>query len=205
MKCFFDRNDTKWKYLHGALHVYVVLRENSQVCQNTVKNCEKIADKKFIAMQPCKYLHMTIQRLDLYEQDLSTRQLQLIINKLRNVAESTGAFTVQCKKPAVRDEAVEAVGEENHQWNNLVEKVRNAFSEAGFGVALTDPPFGPHYTVAYCVRDTLPEEDVQLSSTLADFSQNDVSVDSIDLVSVTQNIRAGVFEFKSLAHLELGI
>lgn len=67
---------------------------------------------------------------------------------------------------------------------------------------MTDPPFGPHYTVAYCVKNTEPNEDKTLKSVLDNFSNYDFEISSIDLVAVNQKPYDGIFEFTSFAHLK---
>lgn len=202
MKRFFDRKDTNWKSLIGALHVYVVLKSNSNIVKKTISISESIKYNKSIAIQPEEYLHMTVQRLDLYKDDLSDEKLRVLIENLRNVTNLITPFNVEFEKPAVRNEAIEVISKKNEQWDNLVDMVRNAICESGLSDYLTDPPFGPHYTVAYCVKNTEPNEDKTLKSVLDNFSNYDFEISSIDLVAVNQKPYDGIFEFTSFAHLK---
>lgn len=201
MKCFFDRKDTKWRSLNGAIHVYIAIEPRNDLAQDLTNFSRGICGDKKIAIQPLRFLHMTVQRLDLYADELSEYQFEGFINNLRRKTKSIKPFTVDCEKPKVRLEAIEAVGENCKQWEDLVAAIREGVVESGLGNALTEPPFAPHFTLAYCIEDTSPEEDEYIESLLKHFRGEKVKVNGVDLVAVTQDREAGVFEFETLERL----
>ncbi|RBP99470.1 2'-5' RNA ligase [Bifidobacterium xylocopae] len=150
-------------------------------------------------MQPPQYLHVTLQRLNLYRDQLSEDQWLSFLGALDAAAQSVSEFKLGFSLPRVHGEAVEAFGTPRRGWDNLVDAIRTALGRAGFQTALTDPPFGPHYTFAYCTADTGQENDTHIQKVLDQVCQpQSMVVDSMHLVAVNQYPDEGVFRFDRL-------
>ncbi|MBF1731744.1 MAG: hypothetical protein HXP06_08185 [Trueperella pyogenes] len=100
---------------------------------------------------------------------------------------------------AVQERAVEVISPENPSFTRLIDAVRNSIVDAGLGEALTDPPFGPHFSLAYAVAGTSSEEDRALADALhALKTDNSMECSQIALVEVDQDQEAGIFSFRPL-------
>jgi len=83
---------------------------------------------------------------------------------------------------------------------------RAACAQAGLADALTEPPFGPHFTLAYCTTASDEETDRQLAAALSAACPTSIfTIDRISLVSVEQRRDEGIFAFDTLAEWELGV
>lgn len=203
MKRFFDRPDTHWRNLSGALHVYALPDANSYLVKEARETASWLNGAVELAVQPVDYLHMTIQRLDLYREEIPSEIWDELTNHLAMSVADIESFDVEYAPATVRAGAIEAVSDENPSWKRLVDAVRESFCNVGLKHALVDPPFGPHYTVAYCVQDTDAQRDDELCQLLVDAPATSMRVSSVDLVAVDQSPEEGVFRFSSLMHWPL--
>ena len=206
MKRFFDRPDTHWRRGDGALHLYATPGTGSTVA-GVAKAAEPILNGMgALVAQPLRYVHITLQRLDLYEDELDDNGTTALRTSLAAFARTASPLTVRCGSPLVRREAVEVLGEDRDAFNALVSGSRAACAQAGLADALTEPPFGPHFTLAYCTTASDEETDRQLAAALSKACPASIfTIDRISLVSVEQRRDEGIFAFDTLAEWELGV
>lgn len=209
MKRFFDRLDTHWPREHGALHLYALPEAGDPIIEHMRKEGEALQSRgkwDGVALQPPEYLHMTLQRLDLYRNQLSQEQWSALCVKMSDVAKRHSPFSVDFRVPEVRGEAAEALGSESSEWQKLVDDIRAGLADAGLGSSLTDPPFGPHYTFAYCSKDTDSDADKRLQHTIDEVCvPQSMQVKTLYLVAVNQYPEEGVFRFTKLHGWPLGL
>ena len=146
-----------------------------------------------LAVQPVDYLHMTIQRLDLYREEIPAEIWDELTNHLAMSVADIESFDVEYAPATVRAGAIEAVSDENPSWKGLVDAVRESFCNVGL----------KHALVAYCVQDTDAQRDDELCQLLVDAPATSMRVSSVDLVAVDQSPEEGVFRFSSLMHWPL--
>lgn len=202
MRRFFERADTRWRRPRGALHLYVVpdeadpVRERFDAQEVALRTCPGLA------MQPNRYLHATIQRLDLYRDEISEERWQALVRELGDALARHEPFPLRFAVAQPREYAIEAVAEPTAQWTALVAGIREAIAAAGFGAALTDPPYGPHYTLAYCTGD-VDEERIR-EALRPVIAPTDLTVRRVSLVGVEQRLDAGIFTFDDVFEWTIG-
>ena len=80
--------------------------------------------------------------------------------------------------------------------------LRDALVGHGMGTLLTDPPYGPHITLAYC-RDAV--EDQRVAEALGGVARpTELVVDRVALVSVTQDPASASFAHRVVQDWPLG-
>ena len=94
---------------------------------------------------------MTVQRLDLYRDEISDAQWEKLRSQMDRRMAQIDPFTLTFAPTAVQEWAVEVISPENPSFTRLIDAVRDSIVDAGLGEALTDPPFGPHFSLAYAV------------------------------------------------------
>lgn len=206
MRRFFDRADTKWRSLNGAIHLYALPEPHEAVTEKAKMEDLALAGIEGLAVQPADYLHMTLQRFDLYRDEISDDQWKQLGEELTSRIGALRAFDVAFNKPQVRQAAIEVVGKDSVGWQKLVDSIRDAFSASGLGDSLTDQPFGPHYTLAYCSSDTDTQTDAKVQNILDEVSvETTMHVNSAWMVAVDQSPQEGVFRFKKMKEWHLGV
>ncbi|WEV64265.1 2'-5' RNA ligase family protein [Bifidobacterium sp. ESL0732] len=204
MRRFFDQPVTRWRNPKGALHVYALPKPDSDLVNDARRADQVLKDVPQLAIQPLDYLHMTLQRLDLYRSDLDDKQWERLLTELESRITELDAFGIDFVKPQVRQTAVEVVGKERVKWQQLVDSIREAFKGSGLGSAVMEPPFGPHYTLAYCVQDADKATDSQIQRKLDEVSvETNMHINQVWLVEVTESPKEGVFSFDRLAKWSL--
>lgn len=195
MRRFFEREDTRWSRDDGALHVYIVPGVGA-LPQGVVCTHAALAQLPGLTVQPPEFLHCTVQRFDAHIEVLREAWWQEFRRAVKSGVKEMEPFRLHFAAPTAEAEAVEAVGVPNREWQQLLSCVRGAAAESGVGKALTEPPYGPHYTLAYCTGET---DDREINSVLDKVGEpSSIEVDTISLVSVTQRPDVGIFEFETL-------
>jgi 2'-5' RNA ligase len=146
--------------------------------------------------QPVEYLHMTMQMLDAYEEDLSDELWQRALADLGRTVATLPAFTVNFAAPSIEEYAVEAVGQPQAAWSDLVDTLQQVLTRHGLAHTLTAPPYGPHCTVAYCrsaVDDSEVERLLRPVATATSFR-----VDQVSLVAADQHPDEATYSFRVL-------
>lgn len=206
MRRFFDREDTQWRNLTGALHLYVELKHDRKLVRSSLSSTECLKDFSALAIQPIEYLHTTVQRLDLYRHELSETDWEDLCDNLRSRYSRLPQFPIMFSKPRVSQEAIESIGTETNQWKALLRETKNSFLDCDLEEALTEPPFAPHYTLAYCVKNTDPTYDSKVCQRLEKYStETSIVVSKIVLVAVDQSPTEGVFRFRRIIDFPLTV
>lgn len=202
MRRFFDRPDTRWRHLAGALHLYACPVPGSEVHRACSNATAGLRDVPALRAQPPEFVHMTLQRLDAYRDELSPAAWSALVRELGTACAGVEPFEVPFAAPTVQPYAIEAVGGALEPWRGLVSRLRMAITQAGLGQVLTDPPYGPHYTVAYSIDDVADE---QVAAALAPVAlPSRMRVETVSLVAVHQLPDAGYFAFETLHEWSLG-
>lgn len=204
MERFFHRPDTHWRRLSGALHFYVNPPLDGELIATHHRVGATLERFPGLAVQPGEYVHMTLQRLDAYEDELDPEAWAAFERRLGERLAQRGAFTVEYAPATPNGHAVEAMGAPTPAWRELVDDIRDELAAAGFGEVLTPAPYGPHYTHAYCVADT-DDDDVRLALREAGEDRTGMLVDEVALVAVDQHPDDGTFTFDTLTRWPLGL
>lgn len=201
MKRFFDREDTKWKRLHGCLHLYGLPSAEAPVRDAFSRTAARLEQIPGLGVQPVDYLHATVQRFDAFTEDLGSAAWAEFLARLRAELASIEPLELNFAAPFAAEYAVEAVGEPTGQWASLISLVSSAATECGLADQLTEPPYGPHYSLAYCIAET-PSEPI--ASILQQYGEaTRFTMDAVALVSVAQSPVTGIFSFEVLESMPL--
>jgi 2'-5' RNA ligase len=196
MRRFFDRDDTKWRKLTGALHFYAVPRPDAPLLRDIARASEALSHLPGLAPQPLEYVHATLQRLDAYADEVGAAVLESVGGHLRRRLSTMTPLTVEFDAPRANGHAVEAIGTPTAGWPALVDAIRESARAGGLGEALTAPPYGPHCTIAYCTAATA---DADVSAALEHAGRpHGLLIDRVSLVAVDQRPAEGVFAFATL-------
>lgn len=202
MRPFFDQHSTRWRSLTGALHLYACPQSDDPLLRTYRKEADALSSFDGLKVQPERYVHMTLQRLDAYREQIDPERLSQLTACLAQELPTLSPFVVSFAGASARPHAVEAVGEPSDPWVELVESIRGAVERAGLGSTLTESPYGPHYTVAYCVADTA---DSSIEAALAPVAaRTTMKIDRVSLVAVDQLPDQGIFTFDTMAEWPLG-
>ena len=126
MKRFFDRPDTHWRRGNGALHLYATPGTGSTVA-GVVKAAEPIlSGMGALVAQPSRYVHMTLQRLDLYEDEPDDDGTAALRTSLATFARTAKPLTVRCGSPpsfaARRSRSWERIAMPSTRWSAAAER-----------------------------------------------------------------------------------
>ena len=109
MRRFFDREDTRWRRGNGALHFYLAPPEDSPLW-DLVREAEKpLSALPQIGIQPPECIHVTVQRLDLYRDEISDAQWEKLRSQMDRRMAQIDPFTLTFSPPAVQERAVEVI------------------------------------------------------------------------------------------------
>lgn len=200
MKPIFDRVDAKWRRLEGALHFYALPAANDSAVKEFDRSVRPLRSFPGLAVQPREFLHLTLQRLDAYADEIDAATWEALADGVASCLAGIGPFEIDFAPPAVHETAVECVSGGSHGWSAVLAALRAAVAEAGLGRALTDPPTGPHYSLAY---STQPTDSAAVARQLVDpGAPTSIRITSVHLVAVTQRAD-GVFAFVPLREWKL--
>lgn len=202
MRRFFDRPDTKWRSLNNCLHVYAVPSEDAALRDDFVAMATALAHIPELGHQAVEHVHMTVQRLDAFVDDVAPDVITALVEGLDRTARAAEPFELGFDAPVVTSHAIQAIAPQNSAWDLLTEGVRSAVRIAGLGAALTPPPPLPHYTLAYGIAE-IPDDEIA-PSLQATGRPTTAVVDTISLVSVGQDPVEGAFRFGVLREFSLG-
>lgn len=203
MQRFFDRTDTHWRRLDRCLHLYALPDPSDDLVGATLNVAGTLRDLDGIGIQPPEFLHVTLQRLDAYEEDLSDDRWQRLLSTAPKVFAARPALKLDFAKPRAMSHAVEAVADGGVKWAALIASIRQLILGSGLPVStLTPAPVVPHYTVAYCTQE---RGDGPITAALKrSGTTTSMRIREVSLVSVTQAPDAGIFSFDVLERWPLG-
>ncbi|WP_368498297.1 hypothetical protein [Herbiconiux sp. A18JL235] len=202
MQRFFDRADTEWRRPSGCLHFYALPAEGEQLRRDFRSVSSALSTVPGLGRMPEEYLHVTVQRLDAYADDLDDPEWVSTLDSLGPALGLLPGFEVRFAPPTVRSHAVEAVGGLSLHWSALVATIRQTLADAGLRQTLTASPYAPHYTVSYCIEET---DDAVIRHHLSPAAKpTAMGLSSVSLVAVDQDREAGVFRFETIREWALG-
>ena len=202
MQRFFDRADTEWRRPSGCLHFYALPAAGEPLRRDFRSASSALSAVSGLGRMPEAYLHVTVQRLDAYADDLADPRWQAFLEALGPVLQLLPEFEIRFAPPTVRSHAVEAVGGLSLQWSALVATIRQTLADAGLRQVLTASPYAPHYTVSYCVEET---DDAVIRQRLEPAAKpSAMRLSTVSLVAVDQDREAGVFSFETVRDWALG-
>ncbi len=202
MERFFDRPDTHWRRLSGALHFYAMPPAGGELLEVHHRVGEALGGFPGLAVQPDEYVHMTLQRLDAYADEVDADAWAAFEARLGDLLATREPFTVEYAPAAPHGQAIEAIGRLTLAWRELVDDLRITLTASGFEGLLTPAPYGPHYSHAYCTSTT---DDDAVREALRDAgTPTRMTVDKVALVAVHQHPETGIFAFDTLAVWGLG-
>lgn len=200
MQSYFDQM-VPWARNDGALHLYVL--PSPEEIDGYAGVRERLADLDGLPLMPESYLHLTLQKLAHFDDELTQPQLSRLGASLTEALGSVPAFDVALTAPAVGATGVVCEGVTSSAWDALVSATRAGVVAAlGKDPELPAPPHGPHLTLSYATGTV---DDVAATSRLAAAAvAQTIRVDTVHLVSVTVRPEQGIFDFTHLANWDLG-
>lgn len=199
---FFDLPSTRWRQLSGCLHLYAWPESHAPVRADFARMSASLERISALGLQPEQFMHVTMQRFDAYDSDLSSPAWRALVDALPGVMAAHRPFTLEFAHPRAMSHAVEAIGAVTPEWTSLMADIHAAVEECGLASVLTEPPRAPHFTIAYGLADTdAALVDAALAAAAVPTS---FGLDRVALVSVDQDRRAGTFSFRPLASWALG-
>lgn len=202
MQRFFDLPHARWRRMDRCLHLYAIPEQASDLLAATSTTAAALSNIRGIEVQPSQFVHVTLQRFDAYEEDLTTSSWQALLDDAPQVFAKRQPFELSFAKPRAMSHAVEAVAEGGLEWATLIAGIRTTVLRHLPARALTPPPLVPHYTVAYCTQDRTDEP---VTSALTDTARRTrMRIGEVSLVSVTQSPEQGTFSFDILERWSLG-
>ncbi|MEV7972600.1 2'-5' RNA ligase family protein [Cellulomonas sp. NPDC089187] len=201
MRRFFDRADTQWRMPQDCLHIYALPAPDDPARDDYRRMAAALAQIPGMGDQPVDYMHATVQRYDAFAAELADPRWQDALARMERVAAGYAPLDLVFGSPQVRSHAVEAVGELSAQWTALTAELRTAVSDAGLGSTVTEAPYAPHYTVAYCLAPTPDEVVARALAPVA--TATSFRVDRLSLVAVTPDQATGSFGFHCLREWKL--
>lgn len=199
MQSYFAQMEP-WSHNDGALHLYVLPSEEE--VDRVAPTMERWVDVEGLPPMPLPYLHLTLQKLAHFDDELTQPQLSRLGISLSEVLGAVPAFDVDLAAPRVADTSITCEGASSPAWNDLVTAVRAGVVAAlGDEPALPAPPHGPHLTLSYATAEV---DDAVVEARLDGVAvPQTVRVDTVHLVSVTVRPERGIFDFTHLASWDL--
>jgi hypothetical protein len=199
---FFDLPTTQWSTLTGCLHLYALPAAGDPIRSQFDDMAVVLADVPGLGLQPERFMHVTVQRLDAYEPDLADERWGRLLAALPEALREHSPFQATFAEPRARSHAIEAIGPVTPEWSSLLEHVRSVIAQCGLASALTMPPPAPHYSLAYSLAEL---DDELFEAALAPVARRSAfEIDSLALVAVDQDPDAGIFAFEPLSTWRLG-
>lgn len=199
---FFDLPTTQWTRLTGCLHIYALPAALAPIRREFGEMVAGLDGLPGLGLQPERFMHVTIQRLDSYEPDLASPRWRQLLATLPEVLLEHSPFEVNFAAPGARSHAVEAIGPVTREWTSLLDDIRAVFVQCGLADVLTPPPPAPHFSLAYSLTDL---DDEVVAAALAPIArQTSFEVDTVALVAVDQDQDAGIFAFDPFSTWPLG-
>lgn len=199
MENFFARKE-EWRNAEGALHLYVLPTGDELLDRLAGIRGRLEGAALHLPTMPETYLHLTVQRLAHFDDEVSQAELSRLGAALTEGLASVPPFSLELQAPAVTADSVVCHAEATDEWRTLVDTVRTVLQDWG-GAALPDPPAAPHLTVAYATGTV---DDEVVAARLAECeAPGAIVVDEVHLVSVTERPEVGIFDFTTYASWSL--
>lgn len=152
MKSLFSRSPTARWPKTGRLHVYALPPDDGLATMAAAYQ-HLLATRGLpnLSHQPGRWLHLSVERLNHYLDELTDTQLSALTTALREHVAAVPAFTLQIGPALVATHTITLDAVPDQPWRDLRSAVRHAAAEA-LGPDTIDPMTGhgrPHVTVAY--------------------------------------------------------
>lgn len=199
MKNYFNQMEP-WARNDGALHLYVLPSDDER--ERLVALQEHLEGIDGLPLMPGPNLHLTLQKLAHFDDEVTQRQLSALGVALDTALAAVPAFTLDLGSPTVGAAAVTCEAGNSPAWDRLSAAVRSGLQEVlGTDRALPEPPHGAHVTLSYATGEV--SEGI-VAARLADAPPTgSLVVDEVHLVSVTVRPEVGTFDFTHLAGWDL--
>ena len=195
MESFFDIMQP-WPRNHGALHLYVL--PSGSALERLAAAQALLEGIDGLPLQPEPYLHLTLQRMTQFDEDLTQRDLTRLGDALAESLVGQAAFSVELGRPEVVGTGVTCEGETPPGWSSLSAAVRAGIVAAlGEEPPLPPPPHGPHVSLSYATGSVSDDEVTARLAAAEPIGQLDV--EEVHLVSVTVRPEIGIFDFTNFA------
>lgn len=199
MENYFEQMEP-WARNDGALHLYVLPSEAER--ERIVALQEQMSGIDGLPLMPGPNLHLTLQKLGRFDDELTQRQLSALGVALDEALASVPAFTLDLDSPTVGAAAVTCEAGPSEAWDRLSAAVRTGLQAVlGDEPPLPDPPHGPHATLSYATGGV--DDDVVTARLATAPAAGRLVVDEVHLVSVTVRPEVGTFDFTLLAGWDL--
>lgn len=197
MHNFFEAMEP-WARNDGSLHLYVLPDDDTQ--ERLAAAQSLFEDLEALPPMPQPYLHLTLQRLAQFDDELKQAELSSLGSALTEALATVPAFDLELEAPRADPTAVVTPAAPSQAWDQL-----RAAVAAGVGQVLPGelptPPHSPHVSLAYALGEV--PDDV-IASRLADAEPiGTLAVRAVHLVSVTVRPEVGLFDFTHLANWDL--
>lgn len=200
MKSFFD--SMTWPRSAGRLHVYAFA--NPAVAR-MADAYHEVIDRPGLPRQPDEFLHVTIEQIQRYADDLPAEQIAALVAALAKHIAAVPAFDLTIGPALLTYSAVGFDAVPDEPWAQLRQAVRTAAVETfgDDGVKPMHGPGAPHITLAYATREV---EFDSLTLLKVRAGRATLPVNEVHLVAVTQNPATGVYSWPApIASLRLGV
>jgi hypothetical protein len=202
MKSFFEA--MTWPRSRGRLHVYAF--GNAPVVAMADAYHQALGERGAAGLrrQPAEFLHVTIEQIQRYEDDLTDDQLQDLSAALAKQVAAVPAFDLTVGPAWMAQSAIGLDAVPDEPWRQLRRAVRDAAVRAlgDDAVKPMDSPGAPHLTISYATEEVDVEPQV-LHRVRA--GRATLPVNEVYLVAVDQDPVAGVYSWPgTIATLLLG-
>lgn len=207
MRSFFETVPAaRWPRSQGRLHVYAVA--DGAVAEMAATFQQLLAERGVtgLSRQPAAYLHMTIEMIQRYVEDLTEDQLTGLRTALTARIAGVPAFDLQVGPALVAAHSITLDAVPDQPWRQLRHAVRQAAVDA-LGADAVKPlagPGRPHVTFGYAVTDVDIEPHLGALNNCR-LGRATMPIEQVQLLAVDQNPSVGVYTWPApLAVLPLG-
>lgn len=202
VKSFFE--SMTWPRSRGRLHVYAFANASVVTMADAYHRMLGEFGAAGLRRQPDEFLHVTIEQIQRYEDDLTDDQLQDLSTALAKQVATVPAFELTVGPALMGRAAIGFDAVPDEPWQQLRRAVRDAAVEL-LGDDAVKPmvgPGAPHITISYATEPVDLEPHV-LHRVRA--GRATLPVNEVYLVAVDQDPAAGVYSWPgTIATLPLG-
>ena len=194
MKSFFE--SWTWPRPRGRLHVYALANPAVAAMADAYHGVLADGGVTGLARQPDEFLHVTIEQVQRYTEDLTGDQLTTLISTLGKHIAAVPAFDLTVGPALVYTHAITLDAVPDEPWQQLRRAVRDAATEAFGADALRpmDSPGAPHITISYATADIDVESHLHAFYG-GRFGRATLPVNEVLLLAVDQDPVAGVYSW----------
>lgn len=205
MKSFFTRNPNATWARQGLLHVYLLPGDEVAALAAAYQN--RLAERGVTDLPPIpqRWLHITVEKINVHADDLPQDSRTALINALRTELATVPTFNAQVGPHLVGQHAVELDVVPDEPWRVLRQAVRKAATAAlgDNAVAPVAGPGRPHIALAYATGNVDLEPHLgALNHVRA--GRAEMRVEAAELVAVRQEPDLGLYSWDPIERIPLG-